>query len=388
MNRQTPAEDFSSVAQQLQELDRQIPVPFSATAEGMKARLSSSAAPEKPRTPRKLIWSAASFLLVVAIGCVLWPSAQKLTFFATNDTAAPADGEAEVAYQAAGDAPEAYSEERAASPLQEDGFALSAAAQAPDSADNHSIDRTVPNEKSSRFYYLAEDYNQIRLALSAISPPVSDSISPALSGPYNSVAPSIVSATERSYRYALTCVSQQASRLDIYGPDGVLLSQTPIDCSGTALFVQEQTLVLAGEHADGTALQFFDVSDPSNPVLQRTLVQQGAYLGAWENDGALLVSSIYELENTDSFIPFVYDSNENQEKPLEANQILLSDNCAFASYAVVTAIPLNPNSDYHSFAVLGGDSVDFSSGQLVISTAGNETDFSVQQEQLWEDVMQ
>ena len=50
MNRSNPAEDFSQIKKQLRELDRQIPVPFAATAKGMKDRLTSPAA-AKPFYP-------------------------------------------------------------------------------------------------------------------------------------------------------------------------------------------------------------------------------------------------------------------------------------------------------------------------------------------------
>ena len=40
MSRSNPAEDFSQIKKQLQQLDQQIPVPFAATAKGMKDRLS------------------------------------------------------------------------------------------------------------------------------------------------------------------------------------------------------------------------------------------------------------------------------------------------------------------------------------------------------------
>ena len=71
MNRSNPAEDFSQIKKQLRELDRQIPVPFAATAKGMKDRLTSPAA-AKPFLSHKLAWSAASLLLVAFIGYVLW----------------------------------------------------------------------------------------------------------------------------------------------------------------------------------------------------------------------------------------------------------------------------------------------------------------------------
>ena len=44
MSRSNPAEDFSQIKKQLQQLDQQIPVPFAATAKGMKDRLSLPAA--------------------------------------------------------------------------------------------------------------------------------------------------------------------------------------------------------------------------------------------------------------------------------------------------------------------------------------------------------
>lgn len=382
MNRQNPAEDFSSVTQQLQELDRQIPVPFAATAQGMKARLSSPAAPKKSRLVQKWIWSAASLLLVAVIGSVLWPSVKHLASPIGNDTTA---GEG-VALQMNDAAPKnAAIEESAMIASEEDGFSppLASPSTSMEAAfsSNHTDDR-----QKSRIYYPAENYQQIQLMLGAILSPEEKVSSSLFNDSKDSAGSLSISTAGHSYRYSLTSTHEGNSRLDIHGQDGALLSQTNIDCSGNALFVQGQTLVLAGENSDGTLLQFFDVSDPGSPVLQRTFVQQGAYLGAWENDGALLIGSFYQLDSRESFIPIVFDSNENSEKQLEAGQILLSDHCSAASYAVVTAIPLDADSVYHSFAVLGGDNVDFSLGELTISTAGNETDFSVRQEQIWEDL--
>lgn len=85
MNRSNPAEDFSQIKKQLRELDRQIPVPFAATAKGMKDRLTSPAA-AKPFLSHKLAWSAASLLLVAFIGYVLWSPLSSLV--ATNDSSA------------------------------------------------------------------------------------------------------------------------------------------------------------------------------------------------------------------------------------------------------------------------------------------------------------
>ncbi len=370
MNHRKAEEDFSPVAEKLRELDRQIPVPFAATAQGLQARLS--AASKKSWLPKKWIWSAASLLLVAVIGCALWPSAQQLLFSVGNDTAA-----------GLGAAPQMNKAEQEAvlAADEEDGFVVPAASPPSEQAVGQAEDSAKTSEKSS-LYYPAEDYQQIRLALRAIPLPTQELFSCEAS---NRLADSFpITAAERAYRYSLARTSNETSLLSIYDPDETLLSQTAMDYRGDALFVQGQTLVLAGENADGTLLQFFDVSDPAGPVLQRTFTQQGAYLGAWESDGVLLIGSLYQLDSIESFIPVVYDSNESQAKRLEAGQILLSDHCIFASYAVVTVISLEADSSYCSFAVLGGDSVDFSSGRLNISTVGNETDFSILQEQLWE----
>lgn len=381
MNRQDFEEDFSPAAEKLRELDRQIPVPFAATAQGMKARLSAGA-PAKSRLPKKWIWSAASLLLVAVIGCALWPSVQQWVSFVGYDTSAglgaapqmnnagPKSAEQEAVTYAEDTADSMQAAAPAASPPseQEDGIAGSAA----------------KTSEKARLYYPAEDYRQIQLMLDAIPQSSQKDLSSSFQNAFRSSNSLSAAASGHTCQYALTRVQEEASRLEIYDQDGALLSQTDVDYRGDALFAQDRTLVLAGENADGTLLQFFDVSDPASPVLQRTFVQQGAFLGCWESDGVLLIGSFYQLDSDDSFIPIVYDSNESQTKKLEAGQILLSDHCTFASYAVVTAISLEADSASCSFAVLGGDSVNFSSGWLSVSTAGNETDFSVQQEDLLE----
>ena len=165
--------------------------------------------------------------------------------------------------------------------------------------------------------------------------------------------------------------------------DGTLLSRTDVNCVRGTLFAQEQTLILAGECEEGTKLQFFDISDPSSPALKRTLIQEGNYLGAWRAEDALLIGSLYQVTDTSDCIPGIYDSSNDQTRLLEAEQILLSDNCSSASFAVVTAVPIASDTAYASFAVLGASNVSFSSGELTISTVGNDSDLSIRQEQIW-----
>lgn len=126
---------------------------------------------------------------------------------------------------------------------------------------------------------------------------------------------------DHTYQYTLTCTPEGASRLDIRSAsDGALLSRTDVNCIHGTLFTEGQMLVLAGECAQGTQLQFFDISDPTNPILHRTLVQEGCYLGAWKADGSLLVSSVYQVKDAVDFIPGIYDSSSDQKKLLAADR--------------------------------------------------------------------
>lgn len=375
MNRSNPAEDFSQIKKQLRELDRQIPVPFAATAKGMKDRLTSPAA-AKPFLSHKLAWSAASLLLVAFIGYVLWSPLSSLV--ATNDSSASNGVQIEAAqetFDTNGISPYALPEDDKAG-----------AQSTASSALRGTSDGNVSNfsEKNS-IYYPAENYGQIQLALSTI--PSSDSSQSARPQSSDSGflpgADYSTSMADQVHQYTLTCTPEGAARLEIRRvSDGTLLSCTDLDCIRGTLFVEDQTLLLAGECPEGTQLQLFDISDPSSPVLQRTLIQKGDYLGAWKAGEALLVSSLYHVENTVDFIPAIYDSSNDQTKLLEAEQILLSDNCSSASFAVVTSVPISEDTEYASFAVLGGNSVTFSSGELTVFTAGNESGFSIQQEQL------
>ena len=227
------------------------------------------------------------------------------------------------------------------------------------------------NEKKAA-YYPAESYGQIQLALSTISS--SDSSLPALSQNSDSDflpgADCSVSMVDHTYQYTLTCTPEGASRLDIRSAsDGALLSRTDVNCIHGTLFTEGQMLVLAGECAQGTQLQFFDVSDPTNPILHRTLVQEGCYLGAWKADGSLLVSSVYQVKDAVDFIPGIYDSRRLTKKSFWRQiRSFSSDTCSSASFAVVTAVSLSSDTGYASFAVLGGSSVTFSSGELTVST--------------------
>lgn len=380
MSRSNPAEDFSQIKKQLQQLDQQIPVPFAATAKGMKDRLSLPAA-AKPHLSHKWVWSAAFFLLLAIIGYGLWMPLSP--FVATDNTAAGTGGEAQPeAAQKFCDTDEAVPYELAEAP-ESGAFSQNSAVS---SALRGTLDGSTDglNEKKAA-YYPAESYGQIQLALSTI--PSSDSSLPALSQNSDSDflpgADCSVSMVDHTYQYTLTCTPEGASRLDIRSAsDGALLSRTDVNCIHGTLFTEGQMLVLAGECAQGTQLQFFDISDPTNPILHRTLVQEGCYLGAWKADGSLLVSSVYQVKDAVDFIPGIYDSSSDQKKLLAADQILLSDTCSSASFAVVTAVSLSSDTGYASFAVLGGSGVTFSSGELTVSTVGNESVFSIQQEQL------
>ena len=56
----------------------------------------------------------------------------------------------------------------------------------------------------------------------------------------------------------LTCTPEGAARLEIRRvSDGTLLSCTDLDCIRGTLFVEDQTLLLAGECPEGTQLQLF-----------------------------------------------------------------------------------------------------------------------------------
>ena len=137
------------------------------------------------------------------------------------------------------------------------------------------------NEKKAA-YYPAESYGQIQLALSTISS--SDSSLPALS--QNS--DSDFSAGGRLLRFhggiAPISIPLPVRRkeplvwISAAHPTAPLLSRTDVNCIHGTLFTEGQMLVLAGECAQGTQLQFFDISDPTNPILHRTLVQEGCYL--------------------------------------------------------------------------------------------------------------
>ena len=335
----------------------------------------------KPDLSHKWVWSAAFFLLLaIGYGCLRMPLSP---FVATDNTAAGTGGEAQPeAAQKFCDTDEAVPYELAEAPESGSIFPKFRCFFCParNAGRQH---RWFERKKAA--YYPAESYGQIQLALSTI--PSSDSSLPALSQNSDSDflpgADCSVSMVDHTYQYTLTCTPEGASRLDIRSAsDGALLSRTDVNCIHGTLFTEGQMLVLAGECAQGTQLQFFDISDPTNPILHRTLVQEGCYLGAWKADGSLLVSSVYQVKDAVDFIPGIYDSSSDQKKLLAADQILLSDTCSSASFAVVTAVSLSSDTGYASFAVLGGSSVTFSSGELTVSTVGNESVFSIQQEQL------
>ncbi len=222
MNRSNPAEDFSQIKKQLRELDRQIPVPFAATAKGMKDRLTSPAA-AKPFLSHKLAWSAASLLLVAFIGYVLWSPLSSLV--ATNDSSASNGVQIETAqgtFDTNGISPYALPEDDKAG-----------AQSTASSALRGTSDGNVSNfsEKNS-IYYPAENYGQIQLALSTI--PSSDSSQSAHPQSSDSGflpgADYSTSMADQVHQYTLTCTPEGAARLEIRRvSDGTLLSCTDLD---------------------------------------------------------------------------------------------------------------------------------------------------------------
>lgn len=380
MNRSNPTEDFSQIKKQLQELDQQITVPFAATAEGMKDRLSSLDS-AKLHASHRWAWSAASLLVVAAIGCALWFPRSPFMTSAKNASAADstemaAEPEMTVANDALTYGSGAFSQKEAA-----------ASAAAVSSSLRATSDSNVSEGFAAKMaYYPAESYSQVQLALSEI-PSSENGKSLAFEDGETDFLPgadSSVSMADQTYQYTLTCTPEGIARLDIRSTsDGTLLSRTDVNCVRGTLFAQEQTLILAGECEEGTKLQFFDISDPSSPALKRTLIQEGNYLGAWRAEDALLIGSLYQVTDTSDCIPGIYDSSNDQKRLLEAEQILLSDNCSSASFAVVTAVPIASDTAYASFAVLGASNVSFSSGELTVSTVGNDSDLSIRQEQIW-----
>ncbi|MDD3193126.1 MAG: beta-propeller domain-containing protein [Oscillospiraceae bacterium] len=389
MNRSDPTEDLLAIAQRMKELDRQVPVPFAATAQGMQARLSSPGAfgDAKAHLPKKWRWSLVSLLLVAVISCALWPA---LSEFSLLDHAVGSNNakgtQATVAEDADEAAPQAALGEKA-----NDSFypkTVSSSTSLRGSSAEGGASSAAAAEVVS-IYYPAEDYDQIQLALDAI-PASAGNFSPFSLDPENDFLPgadSSVSLADSSYQYTLTCTPEGASQLTIRSAaDGTVLSQSDVTCIRGTLFTQGDKLILAGEHPEGTLLQIFDISDPAAPVLERTLLQEGGYLGAWKSGKTLLLSSLYQVDSAVDYIPAVYDSQDNEKKRLAADQILLSDNCLSASFAVVTAVLLDADVPCTSFAVLGGNGVDFSADELTVSTAGNDDAFSIKKEQLYLDI--
>ena len=92
MNR-NPNEDYSKITTALRQLDDDIPVPYAATAQGMRNRLS--AAPKKTKSGfsfRKMIPVMASLVLVVAGTVLMRPAltaSSKMAMEAAPAAAAP-----------------------------------------------------------------------------------------------------------------------------------------------------------------------------------------------------------------------------------------------------------------------------------------------------------
>ena len=360
MNR-NPNEDYSKITTALRQLDDDIPVPYAATAQGMRDRLS--AAPKKAKygfSFRKMIPVMASLVLVVAGTVLMRPAltaSNKMAMEAAPAAAAPMDDSFSMAANAEATAQEMITAD--AEPAEDIG-SLSKSHGYDSASQTDGAAGTRP--KNQAMFRTADNYEDIKLALAA---------APASSAPTDAVltdADSSFSLAAGSYQYTLTCTPDGQARLTIRSTqDGAILSSTDLSCLRGSLYLQDNLLILAGEGENGTVLQVFDISDLSCPILAKTMVQEGTFLGTWVTENAMLVASLYHVDDMTKPIPTV-----NGEQ-LSIEQILLDADNAAASYAVVTAIPISADADASTFAVLGGSRVEFYAGELTVSTADGDT---------------
>ena len=362
MNRSDGKEEYAAIQREWQKLDQQIPVPFAATAAGMKARLPSPGAPAKAKRiehPKKWAWSLASLALVAVISLALWQPASHLFIQdiskqnAANLQMSPL-ADAAVPQDAPKLKSEAPSSEAASGSLFQNSEAVLGSSA----------------EEKGRFLP-AETYEEIELALAN---------APASAEETSSFSPTVVTQSSSElgasevesggYRYSVE-FSQETAQLCVYqNESGALVAQADVSGAPERLFVQEQTLVLAGMSEEGSQLSFWDISNPESPVLARTLRQTGShYLGAWQSGNQLLIGSVYLVNDRADCIPSVYDSASGQEAKLEPGDILLSESESAPSYALVTSVSLAGDASYTSLAVLGGCQVAYSDGCLTVSTS-------------------
>ena len=363
MNR-SKKEEFSDIQTALRALDRDIPVPYRATTEGLRSRLS--AAPEKgsSRFYKKLIPTLASLLLVAAVGVFAFPMLDGAASFKLANETAPAEAPMEAApassfaADAMGTVEEVALESEMLDKIAEQKQAHSTVK--PDSSAN------APTGNPALFRN-ASNYEDIKVALMDVIAAQSSSSSSMIAEEILDGADSSFSLAAGSYQYTLTCTPEGEARLTIRSnSDDSILSVTDLNCVRGSLFLKDDRLILAGEGEDKTVLQVFDISDLSCPILEKTMVQEGVFLGTWFTENAMLVASLYQVDSMDKIIPSV-----NGEM-LSAEQIFLTDEAITASYAVVSAIPIYAEADTSTFAVLGGSDVEFYAGELTVTVGGGE----------------
>lgn len=360
--------DFDLLAQRLKELDGQIPVPFAATADGMKARLSAPSA-AKSHPFGKTAWSVASLIVVAAIGLFSWPH-----LFGSSPLNNRSMGATFTADQSEG-------------AVAADEFTLqkSQAETSPQIAPDASMPMTGggPTEESAvnTNMRLATNYEEIQDILSAI--PATQGYSAGVGAyPTDNNQVGWVSADlfdNGTYSYSLDSTDSGTNLTIVRNSDALTMSTTALSYTQATLLLYGDSLIISGQSGAGTQLGFYNVSNPSAPVLERTLTQQGNYWGTWFEDGALVIGSVYTVSDATALIPTVSDSLQGQPVALSAQNILLPDTCTQAVYAVVTAIPINPQASACSFAVLGGYDIRCGGGKVEIATSNTTAVLANQQ---------
>lgn len=371
------------LTKRLRELDRDIPVPAAARAEYLKSRISQPARRSFPRWRPAL--GAASLAVVAMLGIFL---GSRLMPGGAGFTASPA-GFAETAAQVA---PEASMAEAAL-------------------CDETAVEEAAEDAKGRPNEWAAESYGEIRsriLALeaeffrygqdlaiaedsgktaspSASSPALQNGLSYGTNVQTKGVDEADIVKTDGKYLYYLRTgqTGGAAPALFIVEAKSLsLVSSIPVDSSATEFFLSGRKLALLKQSYDGmeklwgglpvTAVELYDLSDPSTPQRDCVFRQEGRYLSSRLSGGILYLVTQKDLYQSPSdlsdeeLVPRIWNSALDAEpEPLDPGCIALPEQMSQPSYTVVSSLPLaKPEEASTQSALGGGDTVYMSSENL------------------------
>lgn len=367
-------EEYAQIVEEMKKLDEKIEVPFAATAQGLKARLVSEPLPAKPVKWRKIAASVASFALVSLIGLGIFWSQTPL--FRGARSAAPQNAMFEDALEDAPADPaqsqSAYAQPPVIDGINPDTDGSTALDLNPVTGGGEQAEILVQNNLRQASSY--EDLQQVVANCAQNIPAKPPGMgggdieakeqsaatmeNPTTAGGENGMfleTPALISYGQ--FDYAIDLSAEGTAKIQITPvsakkTDATATIQT--DFLDTTVFFVQDTLLLAGNTEEGAMLACYNIENPLQPQLEESFAQRGRFENAFLLEDTFVFSSSYALESETDYRPLVYSADQATYVPLEAQQVLYTEDCVTPVYTMITAVSLPFGRKISHLAVLGG----------------------------------